>query len=363
MKRSQHIHALSSPDNTCCGSGDLARERNEFSRESEPRAQKPSAQSVGMDCALLAWAADQNQLTPHLQGILLRMVRMMAPDGTLMIPQGAIALGVRLGETQTRAAIKALVEAGVLLRTRRGAVGKGRSCDVLTANRERQHDNRDVSAVSPDNRDGAAVSANRENSQNDDNRDTPAVSARDSRDTAPVSPVDNFAPPMNRHGRARGLDNPLTTEIGSSSETLESVGEGVSPPPIMRGGGTFREDWVLGDEDRKFAGDQGLQNGSVDVVFAMFGAHHLSKHTISANWRGEWRKWVLRQAHDPRFSNSLPNHEANAHDRHGTNHDAEPIVRRERISPLTAARRRRKAERDAQREPIDFGRVESQRIP
>lgn len=50
------------------------------------------------------------------------------------------------------------------------------------------------------------------------------------------------------------------------------------------------------------------------------------------------------------------------HDQHRTGASDASNIRRERVSPTTAARHRRRAEREAQRDAIDLGRVESERI-
>lgn len=107
------------------------------------------------------------------------------------------------------------------------------------------------------------------------------------------------APPMDKHGRARGLDNPLTTGIGSSSETLVDVSEGVCGAreiamPI--GPGDLSLDWVLSPDDRAFAGERGYVNGSCDELFGQFLDHCATKGPRhSAHWRSEWRKWVRNQ--------------------------------------------------------------------
>lgn len=328
----------------------------------EPRQAEREPDAGGMQCELLRWAAEQTNITPHLQGILIRMVRMMAPDGTLMLPQAVIAHAVGLGETQTRAAIKALVTGGVLLRKRRGSVGKGRQSDVLQANLDHKPDIIGIPASSLDNREIVDVSSVSPNfSDNRDNADTVGK--------AKLSHDNGGKPPVSKSPRAyKEITGARAETLNLNTNTLElypEASECVSDASEreMRGGGTFQEDWVLSAKDRAFANSQGILNGSVDVVFGMFGAHHLSKHTISANWGGEWRKWVLRQAHDPRFQSSTPKDRTNDLRASSTADIADIRVRGEPVSPATAARMRRQAERRAQREPIDLGRVDSIRIP
>lgn len=85
-------------------------------------------------CALLLWAASQEKLSLHLHGVLIRLVKLMDDAGAIAIAQTAISEQIGLGARQTRAAIKELVSAGALKRTRRGAVGRGRAPDLLSAN-------------------------------------------------------------------------------------------------------------------------------------------------------------------------------------------------------------------------------------
>jgi len=269
-----------------------------------------SMSSLKPNCALLQWAALQNHLSPHLQGVLLRLVSLMGDDGSLSLSQTAIAPLIKMGERQTRAAIKELVSEGLIKRTRQGAVGRGRAPDRLSAN--------------VDNGDTPPLSVNSHNGDTGEQSPPPheicdnghiggpspvSVQICDNGDNAAMSPVslildaefvDNLPAPYKGTGaRADKLTlNTLSTEI--YSETAESVSESVREV-VMAGGGPFREEWVLGTNERTFAHSQGLLNGSVDRTFAMFGAHHMAKGTITVNWRGEWKKWVLRQAHDPRF--------------------------------------------------------------
>jgi hypothetical protein len=120
--------------------GDFQQSPNRLSTAEERSAEEPRAvcaegDADSMNCDLLRWAADQTSLSPHLQGILVRLVRLMDDDGALAMKQTDIAPLIRLGERQTRAAIAALVEAKVIQRKRRGGLGGGRVCDALICNR------------------------------------------------------------------------------------------------------------------------------------------------------------------------------------------------------------------------------------
>ena len=87
-----------------------------------------------MSCALLGWVANRIDLSLHLQGTLLRLVRLMDARGQINMPQSEIAAAIGLGERQTRTNIKDLVLAGAIIRRRQGSIGKGRSADILVAN-------------------------------------------------------------------------------------------------------------------------------------------------------------------------------------------------------------------------------------
>ena len=210
----------------------------------QPRASENQCNDGGMisssSCDLLRWVSEQAELSPHLQGVLLRLARLMDASGALTLPQAQIAAAIGLGETQTRAAIKALVAAGVMVRKRRGAVGAGRQCDVLQANLERQHDNSGVSTVS---------------SASDDNSEKPIVSslspllAHDNREPSTVSRNDNSGnPPVDNSpracivhvgARAQTLNSNTSRDSSSSERVLPStvIGRASSdrpPPPLWQ---------------------------------------------------------------------------------------------------------------------------------
>ena len=182
-------------------------------------------------CALLQWAADQEQLSLHLQGVLIRLVKLMDDAGAIAIAQTEIAPLIGLGARQTRAAIKELVAAGKLKRTRRGAVGRGRAPDLLSANcdmgevpplSENAH-NGDTAPVSP---------PPSENSQNGDSGG-PSPLPLDNPDngdnaaTLPISEiedaefVDNSPPPYKGTGaRAQNLEL-ITTGLELNPERAD----------------------------------------------------------------------------------------------------------------------------------------------
>lgn len=190
-----------------------------------------------MSCDLLRWVSEQTDLSPHLQGVLLRLARLMDASGALTLPQAAIAVAIGLGETQTRAAIKALATMGAIVRKRRGAVGSGRQCDVLQANLERQRDNSGVSALPDDNSEGPLLSS------------ASSVSSGDNREGSTLSQPDNSgSPPVDNHPRAGIVHAParaqtlnlLTVEeiypdrLSTSSTLVARASSDRPPPPLWQ---------------------------------------------------------------------------------------------------------------------------------
>lgn len=243
-------------------------------QENDPHAAfQTQAQRGGMNCALLAWAADQTQLTPHLQGILVRLVRLMDEHGALTLPQAQIAPAIHLGQTQTRAAIKALVEAGVIVRERRGSVGGGRQCDALHA----KCDSIGTSAVSAT----TTISADlRRCGDNDDKADTTehsTLSRNDSDDNAGSSPVDNEKPAHIEYAGARAhhQDN-ITTLSELNPETAVELFPG-EKPRRKRTAYTpeFEAVWKLWPANRRGNSDKRLAFKRYQAGLAEFGAEKI----------------------------------------------------------------------------------------
>lgn len=141
-------------------------------------------------CKLLQWAASQENLSLHLHGVLIRLVKLMDDTGAIGIAQTAISEQIGLGARQTRAAIKELVSAGALKRTRRGAVGRGRAPDLLSAN----CDMGEVSPLSENSHNGDTAPVSpppSANSQKDDigGPSPPPPKNADTGDNAATSPI------------------------------------------------------------------------------------------------------------------------------------------------------------------------------
>lgn len=279
-----------------------------------------------MNCATLKWVADQDDLAPHLQGILLRLVKLMDDDGRISLAQAKIAPHVGLGERQTRQAIKDLVGKGALVRKRQGAVRKGRAPDLLSANFERQRDNGSTSPVSAEISDnGEAPPLPPLSTKTGDKLDTGGASPLsrkkpDNGDNAAASPVSEFedaefvdnppAPCIGTGARAETLNlNTSGSEIHPDTPSVCGARERANPMP--NGGGNLDPDWTLTDEQRAFANERGFLNGSCDELFGQFIDHCVTKGPrISTGWKSEWRKWVRNQVKfDTERAERAPKHE------------------------------------------------------
>lgn len=171
--------------------------------------------------------------------------------------------------------------------------------------------------------------------------------------------VDNNDAPI-RNAGARAAPEQITTQLSEfNPESPVCVG---APIVMPVGGANLDVDWALSEADRKFANERGFLNGSCDELFGQFLDHCATRGPrISTSWRSEWRRWVRNEV---KFAAERAR---GANNSQGSNHvsttrTSDASVRGERISPLTAARRKREAEWNADREPIDLGRVDSQRV-
>jgi len=263
-----------------------------------------------MNCAQLQWVADQDDLAPHLQAVLLRLVKLMDDDGCIRMPQSQIAEVVHLGERQTRQAIKDLVAKNALKRTRQGSVGEGRAPDLLSANFERVPDNGTQPPLSQKLADtGEAVPLPPVSRKKRDNGDKGApspvsVKNADNGDNAAALPVsaiqdaefvDNSdAPCIGTSARAQKLTlNTTTSEL--YPERAESSFESVARE-MPEGGGKLDTAWTLSAPHRAFANERGFLNGSCDELFGQF-IDRCTTHgpRTSVGWGAEWRKWVRNQ--------------------------------------------------------------------
>ena len=252
-----------------------------------------------MNCALLSWAADQTQISPHLQGVLLRLVRLMDDDGAIAMTQAQIAPRISLGETQTRASIKALAEAGVIIRKRRGGIKTGRQSDVLTANFTRNHDNSGVSLVPQ-------------------NAETPLVSS-----VSVIAPVDNAgSPPVDNPPRvsistgARAETQPSNnyTKLELNPETEIPSGESVrafaltvtTPETKSKRGSRLSPDWQPSQREQAYAAVHGITGQWLTNMvdnFVGYWSNRPGKDGLKLDWERAWegevRKESLAQRHKP----------------------------------------------------------------
>ena len=200
---------------------------HEMLSQTQPRNRSDAAQSGAMNCALLQWVAQQDDLPPHLQAILLRLVKLMDEHGSVALSQADIAPHVRLGERQTRAAIKELVALGALHRKRRGAVRKGRAPDALSVNFERQHDTGSASPVSVDNSDSAVTSPVSTPPHDNGGSGDPSPVSQKASDNGGMPPVSKKLPHIeNAPARAEPLTNNskrIGSDLIASKEMIEAL--------------------------------------------------------------------------------------------------------------------------------------------
>lgn len=345
-------------------------------------------------CQLLQWAADQEQLAIHLQGVLLRLVKLMDEHGAIAMAQAKIAPLIGLGERQTRAAIKELVGVGVLKRTRQGAVGRGRAPDLLTAN----YDNGDASPLSDNSHKGdtAPVSTPpRANFDNSDSGGASPVSAQkcDNGDNAvelPVSViedaefVDNSPPPYKGTGaRAQNLEL-ITTGSEFNPERAEQAA--AAPAKILNGSakGMLAHELSstlirvidhpsLNPRNHRLAATCGELRALIDAG-ADFDLDIVpTVRSICERKNGEqinsYKYFAAAIRDNSRARKAIEAQtivpitaEANANDLFARTSYASAPERREPLNLATRKRMQRRAKREAARGAIDGGRVDSERI-
>lgn len=303
-----------------------------FSTCNKPRPLSCEGDAEWMNCEILRWAADQIHITPHLQGILIRLVRLMDDDGALSMKQTDIAPLIGLGERQTRAAIAALVEAKVIQRKRRGGLGGGRVCDALICNRPEmatgesqplseqpaESANCDTGGSSPLATGGNAQPATGDTSP----LSTEKQATGDNAVELPVSEIE-AAPDatypqdacIGTGARADKLN--LNTSSEPNPETKESSVESVfalageartEPDEKLKSkrGSRLPCDWKPGDLDRKYAAFHGLTGEWLENTAANFVGYWSNlpgqkglKLNWSQAWEGEVRKEAVAQRHKP----------------------------------------------------------------
>lgn len=323
-----------------------------------------------MNCALLSWAASQDKLKPHELGILIRLVTLMDDDGRLLLPQSEIWPHMGIGERQTRAAISALVSAGYLKRTRRGAIGKGRAPDLLSANFQPSVDSGESPPLSCDNGENPPpLPLSVKSRRSADNGDTPPPpSAKsDSADNAvelPVSEIQDAEFVDNPQAACIGTRAPAETlnlnttsqsEIHSSSTELV-VGEfALQPEPIAKPnkrGTRMSPDWRPDASALREAAKLGIVNGWQDATLANFIDYWLGvpgAKGIKLDWNATYRNALRAEAnarrHIPRNYQTTEARNDHASSTPATFDGMD--IRRGKISPGTALLMRKIAGGDA----------------
>lgn len=346
-------------------------------------------------CELLQWAADQERLSLHLHGVLIRLVKLMDDSGAIGVAQAAIAEAIGLGERQTRAAIKELVAANALKRTRRGAVGRGRAPDLLSAN----IDNGETPPLSENSHKGDTAPISPpplEISQNGDTGGTSPLPSKnaDNGDNAATSPVsviedaefvDNSPAPYKGTGaRAQNLEL-ITTGLELNPERAEQA-SAAAPTKILNGSAKGMlahelsstlirviDHQSLNPRNHRLAATCGELRALIDagadfdldivptvrsICERKNGEQINSYKYFSAAIRdnARSRKAIEAQANTPITAEAID------HDLFARTSYASAPERREPLNLATRKRMQRRAKREAARGAIDGGRVDSERI-
>lgn len=346
-------------------------------------------------CELLQWAADQEKLSLHLHGVLIRLVKLMDDAGAIGIAQTEIAPLIGLGARQTRAAIKELVAAGKLKRTRRGAVGRGRAPDLLSAN----CDIGEVPPLSENFHNGDTAPLSPPPSENSQNGDIGGASPlpmenHDSGDNAVTLPisviedaefVDNSPTPYKGTGaRAQNLEL-ITTGLELNPERVEQAAA-AAPTKILNGSakGMMAHELSsklieviahpsLNPRNHRLAATCGELRALIDAgadfdldivptvraICERRNGEQISSYkyfTAAIRDNARTRKAIEAQALTPITAEAI-DHDLFAR----TSHAAAP-ERREPLNLATRKRMQRRAKREAARGAIDGGRVDSERI-
>ena len=345
-------------------------------------------------CELLQWAADQTDLSLHLHGVLIRLVKLMDDAGAIGVAQTAIAEAIGLGERQTRAAIKELVSAGALKRTRRGAVGRGRAPDLLSAN----IDSGETPPLSENSHKGDTAPLSpppRENSQTGDTGGASPLTLKnaDNGDNAATSPVsviedaqfvDNSDAPYEGTGaRAQNLEL-ITTGSEFNPERAEQAA--AAPAKILNGSakGMLAHELSstlirvidhpsLNPRNHRLAATCGELRALIDAG-ADFDLDIVpTVRSICERKNGEqinsYKYFAAAIRDNSRARKAIEAQtivpitaEANANDLFARTSYASAPERREPLNLATRKRMQRRAKREAARGAIDGGRVDSERI-
>lgn len=184
------------------------------------------------------------------------------------------------------------------------------------------------------------------------------------------SAVDNSAP-LIRNASARVENKSSSIELELNSERVEPSSGGAlvltapSAKPDKRGS-RMHADWRPGPSAMREAFKHGIVNGWCEATLENFIDYWLSvpgAKGVKLDWDATFRNALRTEAKARR-------HVPAEYSTNGKTYDlqlagaAEPNlrIRREPVSPATAARMQRRARREAERQPIDYGRVDSERI-
>lgn len=271
-------------------------------------------------CVWLVWASQQMQITPHMQGVLVRMATLMDAAGAITLTQKEIAAAIRMSERQTRAAIADLVKAGVIERKRRGGVGAGRVCDVLSAilatgaipplatqpAGEATCDNGDMPPEATGEKAQPATG------------DNPPVSQQASVDSGGRPPVDSVSRARIEHAGARAeanLKNTTSSENNLQTPESEFTLHGGEAEPRPKRASRLKPTWRPSDRGIRYAAMHGIKGEWLERTLANFveyWSNRGDKGGLKLDWALTWEREIDKEAeacrHHPANNGRPPEH-------------------------------------------------------
>lgn len=340
-----------------------------------------------MNCAAVEWALAQN-VRPSSVKFVLVAIAGRTIDGVLQASQAELAHIVGLTDRSVRAALKALEAEGYIERKSNPGKGKGRLADTIHWRQPETGQPENSSAGKDRQPEKSASGKNRGNRKPVPHQ--PEKSSGEQPETVSARAVDNSdAHIKHAHTRAEPPSN-ITTTLEDYPETVELAEAVVVAREVKLNGSASRmsahelaaiivdsvnSPWL----DPHKSCDLNTTETRIKAWMsagADFDADILPTiRTVMARPRSApvtlWGYFdkPVRAATAKRMKAEAPmppitEEEANAHVQQHTSRasDEQPRIRREPVSPTTAARMRRRAEREARNQPLDLGRLDSERL-
>lgn len=333
-----------------------------------------------MNCEGVAWALALD-LKPSSAKWVLVAIASEIKDGVLQASQAEIARIVGVTDRSVRSALKTLEEQGYIKRTPNPGRGAGRMADTISLGQPEAQQPEKSSAgkkAQPENpASGKQIRTNRKSIPHQ-----PEKSSADQPETVAAEPVDNQASAY--IGTQARAETPLTKTTTLEAKPLEVELDQPPPTKVLNGSAKTLPSVRLAEiiveqinsralDPARYAGlhlthgrikswmDAGADFDADILPAVREGCATLErKHEGAQGWN-YFDKAVKRYAERRKAAEAkTETYEAHHEQRFGAA-DA-PRVRRDPISPTTAARMRRRAGRQADSEPIDLGRLDSERI-